>query len=127
MPSLEEVRDWVDDGVDELGGSGVARVQAVFVDTGSGAPAYLAAKLGRFGKTVAIPLHDCAGVAGRVWVAHEREVVREAPSVDPGKPLAREHELEICAHFGVDADQGRAGEVAGRPEGSITARPDEGG
>ena len=32
LPSLEQALDWVEDGIDDLGGSGVARVQAIFVD-----------------------------------------------------------------------------------------------
>ncbi len=122
-PSLEQALDWVDDGIDDLGGSGVARVQAIFVDTSSGEPAWVIAKLGRFGKAVAIPIHDCAAVAGRVWVPHEREVVRGAPSVDPQQPFAREHELAICAHYGVHEGHGRAAEIASRAPGAVTAEP----
>ncbi len=123
LPSLEQALAWVGDGIDDLGGSGVARVQAIFVDAGSDEPSWVIAKLGRFGKAVAIPVHDCAAVAGRVWVPHEREVVRAAPSVDPGQPFAREHELAICAHYGIHEGFGRAGEVASRPQGEITSRP----
>ncbi len=38
-----------------------------------------------------------------------------APVVDPTRPLRREHELTICAHFGIGEGVGRAAEVAGRP------------
>ena len=90
-------------------------MQAIFVDAAGGEPAWVIAKLGRFGKAVAIPIHDCAAVAGRVWVPHEREVVRGAPSVDPAQPFAREHELAICAHYGIHEGFGRAAEVALAP------------
>ena len=93
-------------------------MQAIFVDAEGGEPAWVIAKLGRFGKAVAIPVHDCAAVAGRVWVPHEREVVRGAPSVDPEQPFAREHELAICAHYGIHEGHGRAAEVASREPGS---------
>ena len=72
---------------------------------------------------MAIPLRDCAGGGGRVWVAHEREEIGTAPIVDPTRPLLREHELTICAHYGIGEQVGRAAEVAGRDEGSVTARP----
>jgi hypothetical protein len=123
LPSLEQALAWVDDGVDDVGGSGAARIDGIFVDADSGAPAWVIAKLGRFGKTVAIPIHDCAAVAGRVWVPHQREVVRGAPSVDPDQPFAREHELAICNHYGIHQGFGRAREVASRPEGAITSQP----
>ena len=70
-----------------------------------------------------MPLRDCAGAAFGVWVAQEGEALRSAPVVDPARPLRREHELTICAHFGIGEGVGRAAEVAGRAEGAVTAAP----
>jgi hypothetical protein len=123
LPTLQQALRWIDDGVEDVGGSGIARVQAIFVDADGGEPVWVIAKLGRFGKAVAIPIHDCAAVAGRVWVPHQRDVVRGAPSVDPEQPFAREHELAICAHYGIHEGHGRAAEVAAREPGAVTARP----
>jgi hypothetical protein len=53
----------------------------------------------------------------------EGERLASAPVVDPARPLLREHELTICSHFGVGEAVGRAAEVAGRPEGAVTALP----
>ncbi len=50
-------------------------------------------------------------------------MIRSAPVVDPTRPLLREHELTICAHYGIGESVGRAAEVAGRPEGSVTSQP----
>jgi hypothetical protein len=99
-------------------------VHSVFIDADSGEPTWLIAALGRRGaKKVALPLRDCAGAAGRVWTAHRREALREAPTVDPTRPLLREHELVICVQLGIGERVGRAAEVAPRPEGSATSRP----
>jgi hypothetical protein len=68
-------------------------------------------------------MHDCAGAAFGVWVAHSREALSAAPIVDPERPLQREHELAICEHFGIGESVGRAAEVAGRAEGAVTASP----
>jgi hypothetical protein len=121
MPTLAEARAWRDWEVDEIGGGRVGRAYGVFVD--ADAPTWLIARLGRRGPLVAIPLRDCAAGGGRVWVAHEKEKIRSAPVVDPTRPLLREHELTICAHFGIGEKVGRAAEVAGRPEGSVTSQP----
>ena len=43
--------------------------------------------------------------------------------MDPARPLLREHELAICAHYRVGERVGRAAEVVGRDEGALTARP----
>jgi hypothetical protein len=115
---------WVGFELDDRGGERVGSVHGLYLDAESGEPAWLVAGLGRRRpKLVAIPFGDCAAGAGRVWVAHDREVLREAPAVDPSRPLLREHELAICAHYGVGERVGRAAEVVGRGEGALTAQP----
>jgi hypothetical protein len=125
MPSLVEAMKWVGAEVTEIGGARVGQVQGVFVDEDTGDPAWLIVRLGghRDSRLVAVPLRTCAGAAFGVWVAQGAEALRTAPVVDPTRPLRREHELTICAHFGIGAGVGRAAEVAGRPEGAITAAP----
>lgn len=124
LPSLSEAKAWAGDAVDDLGGATVGQVHGLFVDAESGEPSWLIVRQGRVrGTLVAVPLRDCAAGAGRVWVAHERDAIRSAPVVDPTRPLLREHELTICAHYGIGETLGRAAEVAGRPEGSITSQP----
>jgi hypothetical protein len=128
-PALDEARRWIGFELDDLDGGAVGRVHSLFVDAGSGEPAWLIAALERRGLLrrrailVAIPVRDCAGGAGRVWTAHLRRELQEAPVVDPGRPLLREHEITICAHYGIGPEVGRAAEVVGRHEGAVTAQP----
>jgi hypothetical protein len=115
---------WVGCAVDDVAGSRVGTVRGVFADEPGGEPTWLVAKLGRvFGAQVAIPLRDCAATASRVWVAHPRRTIRAAPVIDPTRLLLREHELTICAHYGIGEQVGRAAEVASREEGSVTSQP----
>ena len=125
MPSLAEAMGWVGSPVAEVGGSTVGKVHGLYVDRGSGEPVWLVAEVGRrrSARRVAVPLRLCAGAPFGVWVAEEGERLRAAPMVDPARPLRREHELTICAHFGIGEGAGRAAEVAGRPEGEVTAEP----
>ena len=122
--SLEDVMGWSGHCVEEIGGANVGQVHGFFVDAEVGQPSWLIAKLGRFnGSLVAVPIAACAGGGGKVWVAQERERIRSAPVVDPTRPLLREHELTIAAHFGIGEGVGRAAEVAGRAEGAVTSQP----
>ncbi len=115
---------WVGFELDEIGGERVGTVKGFYLDAQSGEPAWLIAGLGRRRlKFIAVPFAHCAGGAGRVWAAHEREVLKRAPTVDPARPLMREHELAICAHYGVGERVGRAAEVLGREAGALTAKP----
>jgi hypothetical protein len=124
-PSLAEATGWVGAEVREIDGAAIGEVSGFFVDPGSGDPVWLVARLGRRrrARLVAVSMRDCAGAPFGVWVAQEGEALRTAPVVDPTRPLRREHELTICSHFGIGEGVGRAVEVAGRPEGDVTATP----
>ena len=124
-PTTAEAMGWLGAEMAELGGNAVGQVQGLFVDADSGEPAWLVARLGRRrrARVVAVPFANCAGAPFGVWVAQEADAIRSAPVVDPTRPLRREHELTICAHFGIGEKVGRAAEVAGREEGGITATP----
>lgn len=123
--SAGEAMGWLGAEVAGLDGASVGQVQGLYVDAESGAPAWLIARLGRRrrARVVALPVSNCAGAPFGVWVAQEGDAIRSAPVVDPTRPLRREHELTICAHFGIGEKVGRAALVAEREEGGITATP----
>jgi hypothetical protein len=121
--SAAEAMSWLGAEVAELSSNSVGQVQGFYVDAESGEPAWLIARLGRRrrARIVAVPFSSCAGAPFGVWVAQEADAIRSAPVVDPARPLRREHELTICAHFGIGEKVGRGGEVTGREKGSVTA------
>lgn len=123
--SIAEAMSWLGAEVAELSGGSIGQAQGFYVDVESGEPAWLIARLGRRrrARVVAVPFSSCAGAPFGVWVAQEADAVRSAPVVDPTRPLRREHELMICAHFGIGEKVGRAASVLGRDEGGITATP----
>lgn len=123
--STAEAMGWLGADVTELGGSAIGEVQGLYLDAESGEPAWLIARLGRRrrARVVAIPFSNCAGAPFGVWVGQEADAIRSAPVVDPTRPLRREHELTICAHFGIGEKVGRAAEVADREGGEVTAVP----
>jgi hypothetical protein len=124
-PSTAEAIGWLGAEVAELNGDSVGQVQGLYVDAESGEPAWLVARLGRRrrARVVAVPFSSCAGASFGVWVAQEADAIRSAPVVDPTRPLRREHELMICAHFGIGEKVGRAARVAARATSEITAAP----
>lgn len=122
QPGLEDVKQWIGYRVDEISGHSVAKVEGVFVDQESGDPAWVLVKLGRFGKVVPISIRECATAAGRVWVPHDREVVRNAPAVDPGMPLNREQELQILQYYGIPETVGRGAEITDRKTATVTSQ-----
>ncbi len=118
---------WAGVDLDDVAGSRVGRVDGVYADVGSGEPVWLIVALGRRrAKRVAVPVRECAVGGGRAWTAQGREALRDAPAIDPTRPLLREHEIAICAHYGVGERIGRHAEIAARAEGSVTAEPSAG-
>ena len=115
---------WTGVDLDDVAGNRVGRVQGGYVDAESGEPVWLIVALGRRGaKKVVVPMRECAVSAGRAWTAQEQSALREAPTVDPSRPLLREHEAAICAHYGIGERTGRSAELTGRSEGTVTAQP----
>lgn len=133
LPSLDEALAWTGRELDDVEGTPVGLVAGVYADAGTGAPVWLAVVLlgrrrplpflrGRV-KTAIVPLRECAAMPGRAWTAQTREAIRAAPTVDPSRPLLREHEATICLHYGIGESIGRHAEVDGRAVGSVTAQP----
>jgi hypothetical protein len=54
-PDADEVRGWIGDRLDVLGGSSFARVDGFFVDAETGRPEWLVVRLGRFGQPTLVP------------------------------------------------------------------------
>ena len=122
-PPLKEALGWIGFRVDDMNGTRLARVIGIYVDAEDGKPAWVLVKLGRFGKVTAVPFSDCADGPGRIWVAHGRKVVRDAPAVDSGKPLTREDEVRLCEHYFIRPDRARHAQIETRTYETVTARP----
>lgn len=125
-PSLNEALGWIGSRVDDIYGANVGRLEDVWIDPGTGVPRWLLVKEGRFGgHTTLIPFEDATAGAGHVWVPYEREVVREAPEIEPGAPLTHGVEASLRNHYATKAPALYAGREtpigAGQPPPSGTA------
>lgn len=103
-PSLNEALGWIGSRVDDIYGANVGRLEDVWIDPGTGVPRWLLVKEGRFGgRTTLIPFEDATVGVGHVWVPYEREVVREAPEIEPGAPLTHQVEASLRSHYAANA------------------------
>jgi len=125
LPDLAEALGWVGFELDDAAGNVFGRVHGVYADAEGGGPVWLVAATGqrRRMRTIVVPLRECAAMPGRVWTAQGHDAMRSAPTVDPSRPLLREHEVAICEHYGIGEKLGRHAEVASRAGGAITAQP----
>jgi len=99
-PNLNEALGWIGSRVDDIYGVGVGRLEDVWIDPGTGTPRWLLVTEGGFGgRTTLIPFEDATAGADHVWIPYERDVVREAPEVEPGAPLTQQVESALRAHY----------------------------
>jgi hypothetical protein len=123
LPTLEQARGWEGMQIDGLGNKTLGRLAGIHVDAQDGYPCWALIRLGPLAGCTAIPFEHVAEGAGRLWAAYDRDWIREAPRFRPNESLTALQELELCAHWGVREQKGRAAEVAQQGEDEITAVP----
>jgi hypothetical protein len=122
-PSLEEALAWEGMQIDGLASKSLGRIAGIHVDAEDGEPRWALIRLGPLAGCTAIPFEHVAEGAGRLWAAYDRDWIREAPRFRPNESLTALQELELCAHWGIREQQGRAAEVAEQDADEITAVP----
>ncbi len=123
LPTLKEALAWEGMQIDGLGNKTLGRIAGIHVDAEDGNPRWALIRLGPLAGCTAIPFEHVAEGAGRLWSAYDRDWIREAPRFRPTESLTALQELELCAHWGIGEEQGRAAEVAERDVDEITAVP----
>jgi len=119
MPDVNAALGWVGQRIDDVYGGRLGKVEDVYVDGRSGEPVWLIVRLGRFGDDhMAVPAAEAVPGEGGVWVPYERQLVRSGGMVHPGRPLSRERDLELAAHFDVLA--AREAALRDAPPASVT-------
>jgi hypothetical protein len=123
LPSLEDALAWEGMQIDGLANKSLGRIAGIHVDAEDGEPRWALIRLGPLAGCTAIPFEHVAEGAGRLWAAYDRDWIREAPRFRPNESLTALQELELCSHWGIREQQGRAAEVAEQDADEITAVP----
>ena len=124
-PSLNEALGWIGFRVDDIYGAGVGRLEDVWIDPGTGAPRWLLVNEGRFGgRSTLVPFGDATAGAGHVWLPYDRDVVRNAPQIEPGVPLTQQVEATLRNHYASNATPAVAhgsssSRTAGQPHATV--------
>jgi hypothetical protein len=88
-------------------GTGVGRLEDVWIDTETGMPAWLLIREGRFGSRShkLVPISGATESGERIWLPFDKDVIRSAPSIDPTLMFTAETATALRDHFGVDERQ----------------------
>lgn len=102
-------------------GEKIGKVGQVFLDDTSGAPEFLTINTGLFGTSESfVPAQGATMEGDRVWVAHTKEVVKDAPHVDVDSGhLDEADEQRLVEYYGQGSSSGserRAGYEQRGPE-----------
>ena len=100
-PGLAEARTWIGHRATDSFGSGLGRVEDVWVDADSGEPAWLLVREGRFGggRHKLVPFDGATSSGGQVCLPYERSVVRSSPEIGAQEILTASLGERLRAHY----------------------------
>jgi hypothetical protein len=112
MFEAENLRDWRDHDVVDPEGDKVGQLEAVYVDTGSDAPAFASVRIGMIGRhrLTFVPLNGATVAPSHVRVAYLKKQIKDAPTIDTDGELAAVDEPALFEHYGLAYQPGASGE-----------------
>ena len=100
MPTLQEIESWRGRTAVDADGDKIGSIEDIYLDRRSGDPEWIAVKTGLLGKKVSfVPLSGAQPAEDDVRVAYPKDLVKDAPSVDPDGDLSPEEERRLYEHY----------------------------
>jgi uncharacterized protein (TIGR02271 family) len=100
MPTLQEIEGWRGRTAVDADGDKIGSIEDIYLDRRSGDPEWIAVKTGLLGKKVSfVPLSGAEPTEDDVRVAYPKDLVKDAPSVDPDGELSPEEERRLYEHY----------------------------
>ncbi|HWG61228.1 MAG TPA: PRC-barrel domain-containing protein [Streptosporangiaceae bacterium] len=106
------IREWRGHDVVDAGGRKIGELEAVYVDTATDLPSFATVKVGMptRHRLVFVPLDRATVGPGYLKVAHDKKLVRDAPSIGTDGELPVGEEEAVFKHYGLKYQQGASGE-----------------
>jgi uncharacterized protein (TIGR02271 family) len=126
MVDIDTVRSWQGKMMVDRDGDKVGSIDAIYVDDQSGQPEWALVNTGLFGtKSTFVPLAEATTSGDNVQVPYEKQLIKDAPNMDPDGHLSEAEEQQLWRHYGLDygagytdtAAQGRVTEDVDLPAG----------
>ncbi|MEU4083157.1 PRC-barrel domain-containing protein [Streptomyces aureus] len=112
MFEAADIREWRGHDVVDPGGHKIGTLESVYVDTATDDPSFATVTVGlpTRRRLVFVPLDRATVGPGYLRVAHEKGLVRRAPSIDTDGVLPATDEPEVFAHYDLAYTPGLKGE-----------------
>ena len=99
----------------DLDGTGIGPIQAIYLDDRTGGGRVGLVTTGLFGtKASFVPLAQATQTDGDVWVPYDKQLVKDAPRIDPDQHLSEAQERQLWRHYDLDYDRPTRRRATGR-------------
>src|SRR5215217_8804598 len=107
MPDVDTVRSWQGATLVDRDGDRVGTIESIYVDDQSGEPEWALVNTGLFGtKSTFVPIAQATSSGDQVQVPYEKQLIKDAPRMDPDGHLSEAEEQELWRHYGLDYGAG---------------------
>jgi uncharacterized protein (TIGR02271 family) len=115
MPDIEIVRSWQGRTMLDRDGDRIGSIDAIYLDDQTGQPEWALVNTGLFGtKSTFVPLAQATQTGDDVGVPYDKQLVKDAPRVDPDGHLSEAEERQLWRHYGLDYDRTTRRRATGR-------------
>jgi uncharacterized protein (TIGR02271 family) len=116
MPDVDTVRSWQGSSMVDRDGDRVGNIDAIYVDDQTGEPEWALVNTGFFGsRSTFVPIAQASASGDQVQVPFEKQLIKDAPNMDPDGHLSEQEEQELWRHYGLEYgtgyDAGTTGDV----------------
>jgi uncharacterized protein (TIGR02271 family) len=106
MPDIDTVRTWEGRTLVDRDGSRIGTIDAIYLDHQTGQPEWALVNTGLFGtRSSFVPLAQATQAGEEVRVPYDKQLVKDAPRVDPDQHLSEAEERQLWRHYGLDYDR----------------------
>jgi uncharacterized protein (TIGR02271 family) len=115
MPDMATVRTWEGRTLLDRDGSRIGTIDAIYLDDHTGQPEWALVNTGLFGtKSSFVPLAQATQTDQDVRVPYDKQLVKDAPRIDPDGHLSEAEERQLWRHYGLDYDRTTRRRATGR-------------
>jgi uncharacterized protein (TIGR02271 family) len=118
-PGMSEISSWRGRPMIGSDGEKIGKIEEIYLDEETGQPEWALVNTGLFGlKSNFVPLTGASPEGEEVRAGYTKDLVTDAPGVDPEGQLSQSEEETLYRHYGLDYSKRRSG--SGLPEGTAS-------